>query len=233
MHFHLPKPLHGWRAFVGEVGIIVIGVLIALGAEQLVQSFTWQRDVRDFRAAVDTEVEFDLAASEYRIRQTPCFERRVAELALWSAALHAGRAAPLLQEIGYPNRVIPGTSVWDSRGADLTAHVPMQDRLAYADFYDLLANEWDVLQGERQTWLTLNGFNHATKLGPEDLIRLDELIFRAKALNRFILSDQLAFAGDIRTLGLHANFGRLASTISGPDPEFCKPLLRGASGNMG
>jgi len=32
MHFHLPKPLHGWREFAGEVGIIVIGVLIALGA---------------------------------------------------------------------------------------------------------------------------------------------------------------------------------------------------------
>jgi hypothetical protein len=28
MHFHLPKPLHGWRAFAGEVGIIVVGVLI-------------------------------------------------------------------------------------------------------------------------------------------------------------------------------------------------------------
>jgi len=32
MHFHLPKPLHGWREFAGEVGIIVIGVLIVLGA---------------------------------------------------------------------------------------------------------------------------------------------------------------------------------------------------------
>jgi hypothetical protein len=30
MHVHLPKPLHGWRAFAGEVGIIVLGVLIAL-----------------------------------------------------------------------------------------------------------------------------------------------------------------------------------------------------------
>lgn len=27
MHFHVPKPLHGWRGFVGEVGIIVPGVL--------------------------------------------------------------------------------------------------------------------------------------------------------------------------------------------------------------
>ena len=38
MRFHLPKPLHGWREFAGEVGIIVIGVLIALGAEQAIDA---------------------------------------------------------------------------------------------------------------------------------------------------------------------------------------------------
>ena len=48
MHFRLPKPLHGWREFTGEVGIIVIGVLIALGAEQMVQHF---RDVQQLRQA--------------------------------------------------------------------------------------------------------------------------------------------------------------------------------------
>ena len=36
MHFHLPKPLHGWREFVGEVAIIVLGVLIALTLEAVV-----------------------------------------------------------------------------------------------------------------------------------------------------------------------------------------------------
>ena len=25
MHVHLPKPIHGWRQFFGEVGIIVLG----------------------------------------------------------------------------------------------------------------------------------------------------------------------------------------------------------------
>ena len=38
MHFHLPKPLHGWREFAGEVGIIVLGVGIALSAEQIVEA---------------------------------------------------------------------------------------------------------------------------------------------------------------------------------------------------
>ena len=91
-------------------------------------------------------------------------------------------------------------------------------------------NQWELLEGERQTWLSLNGFNHATKLGPEDLIRLDELIFRAKTLNRFIVGDQEDFAYDKRVLGLHPSFGRLASTISPLDPEFCKPVIPAALG---
>ena len=45
MHFHLPKPLHGWREFAGEVGIIVLGVLIALAADALIERSNWQRKV--------------------------------------------------------------------------------------------------------------------------------------------------------------------------------------------
>ncbi len=47
MHFHLPKPLHGWREFVGEVGIIVVGVLIALGAEQAVEAIHHRSQVHE------------------------------------------------------------------------------------------------------------------------------------------------------------------------------------------
>jgi hypothetical protein len=225
MHFHLPKPLHGWRAFAGEVGIIVVGVLIALGAEQVVQSFTWHRDVRDFRAAVDTELDFNLAAGDYRVRQSPCAERRLAELERWSAAQRAGQAMPLLREIGFPRRITPDTAVWSSRGADLPAHVPIEARLAYSDLYDLLANQWELIEGERETWLSLNGFNHVSKLGPEDLVRLDELVFRAKTLDRFIVGDQHDFEDDTVGLGLRRSFGRLASQISPPPADFCKPLL--------
>jgi hypothetical protein len=34
MHIHKPKPLHGIREFLSEIGVIVVGVLIALGLEQ-------------------------------------------------------------------------------------------------------------------------------------------------------------------------------------------------------
>ena len=46
MHIHLPKPLHGWRVFVGEVAIIVLGVLIAL-----VRSKRFNRSNGDKRSA--------------------------------------------------------------------------------------------------------------------------------------------------------------------------------------
>ena len=45
MHFHLPKPAHGWRELAGEVGIIVLGVLIALGAEQTVENIRARHEV--------------------------------------------------------------------------------------------------------------------------------------------------------------------------------------------
>ena len=60
MHFHLPKPLHGWREFAGEVGIIVVGVLIALALEQVVQSIHDRSVADQARDAIRAEVRENL-----------------------------------------------------------------------------------------------------------------------------------------------------------------------------
>jgi protein-disulfide isomerase-like protein with CxxC motif len=65
MHFHLPKPLHGWRAFAGEVGIIVVGVLIALAAEQVVQTIHGRQEVVELRDALDGAARGTLAEAEF------------------------------------------------------------------------------------------------------------------------------------------------------------------------
>ena len=77
MHVHLPKPLHGWRAFAGEVGIIVIGVLIALGAQQVVETVNGNSQVREFRGAVDDELAYDLGSYKQRLLLTPCVRARL------------------------------------------------------------------------------------------------------------------------------------------------------------
>ena len=55
MHLQLPKPLHGWRQFAGEVGIIVLGVLIALGAQQVAATLQQKSDARDAEQAIRGE----------------------------------------------------------------------------------------------------------------------------------------------------------------------------------
>jgi hypothetical protein len=55
MHIHLPKPLHGWREVAGEVGIIVIGILIALGAEQAVEAIHHRSQVHEMTAKLHDE----------------------------------------------------------------------------------------------------------------------------------------------------------------------------------
>jgi len=55
MLFKLPRPLHGWRAFFGEVAIIVFGVLIALAFGQLVDAW-WRDKVSHAEAAMRLEL---------------------------------------------------------------------------------------------------------------------------------------------------------------------------------
>ncbi len=37
MDIHKPKPVHSWREFATEIGIVVIGIAIALGGEQIIE----------------------------------------------------------------------------------------------------------------------------------------------------------------------------------------------------
>src|SRR5690348_4833714 len=81
MHFHLPKPLHGWREFVGEVGIIVLGVLIALGAEQVVETFQWREKVRHAEHAMRLELAEDDGPQAYgRLVIAVCLDKQLARI---------------------------------------------------------------------------------------------------------------------------------------------------------
>src|SRR5512142_2184012 len=81
MHIHLPKPLHGWREFAGEVGIIVIGVLIALGAEQMVESWQWREKVGRAEAAMRLELAQDDGPQAYgRLAIGTCLDQQIARI---------------------------------------------------------------------------------------------------------------------------------------------------------
>lgn len=80
MDLRLPKPIHGWRQLLGEVGIIVLGVLLALVAEQIAQAIHDRDTARDTLAEVSDELGDDLSSIALRGQAEPCIDRRLTEL---------------------------------------------------------------------------------------------------------------------------------------------------------
>jgi hypothetical protein len=87
MHLRIPKPLHGWRAFAGEVWIIVIGVLIALAAEQAVEDWRWHGQVEVSTRGFKDELLSSTQTAYERMAIQPCLQ---GELRALSAQLVKG-----------------------------------------------------------------------------------------------------------------------------------------------
>ena len=80
MHVHLPKAFHGWRELAKEVGIIVLGVLIALGFEQLVQIWHWRNETRMTRQELASELSYDALFAGERVGIEECLRDRIKAL---------------------------------------------------------------------------------------------------------------------------------------------------------
>lgn len=170
MHFHLPKPLHGWRAFIGEVGIIVIGVLIALGAEQMVETLHERGVAADTRDAVKEELETGLTVLKLRKAAEPCVSQRLREI------------RRLLDQWGTTGTF--RTPLWVAQAPDLDVDHNRYDAAMSAGRIALLPGEeqyrlgvivaglrhfGDVETQEQAVWSRLRALQAgATALSPED-----------------------------------------------------------------
>ena len=73
LEIHKPKPWHGWREFLKEYVIIVVGVLTALAGEQVAESFHTRHVIAEAEAAMRAElVGDDLPQAYVRVVVAPC-----------------------------------------------------------------------------------------------------------------------------------------------------------------
>ena len=86
MRFHFFRPLHGWREFIHEIVIVVLGVLLALAGAQLVEALHDRSTAADTRAEVTDELNSDLMSMALRQSVEPCIGRRLSELRAIMAA---------------------------------------------------------------------------------------------------------------------------------------------------
>lgn len=167
MRFHLPHPLHGWRVFAGEVGVIVLGVLLALGAQQVAEDLQMRSEVREFRRSIDHEIGLNLFVYDVRNRGSACNMRRIKELLDWVRKAQDGQALPQISAYG-PSILVPYRSAWDSRDGKVFAYVPAKARQKYAEFYDELDGNSTRLTEEMEAWRALKGYELAGPISIDD-----------------------------------------------------------------
>ena len=168
MHFHLPKPLHGWREFAGEVGIIVVGVLIALAFEAIVEDWQWHEKSRRAVDALRPELAANFLYATEMASTVPCADQQLASLenrvansgATLNPAPNYSEAIYARYTIRAPSREWPD-QVWQAMVVEgVSSHLDPALRRRLARAYNLL------------------GMNRATNHGT------DEIAYRLQLLAR-------------------------------------------------
>ena len=176
------------RGFALEVGIIMLGVLLALGAEQLFRAFDNRQLAAEARATARAEIARGLTNLALRQRGQPCVAKRLDEITNLVAASGSGKfTAPTW--IGRPAIGTFDSSGWDSATeAGRSALLSDSERAALGAIYSSLRRV-DALQLEEQrSWGQLRQLEGVTQLDPLLRASVRSEIQQARLLSWYINS---------------------------------------------
>lgn len=162
MEVHKPKPVRNWRDFIKEVGSIVLGVSIALGAEQAVEAIHWHYKVRDAAQAMGLELQVDARQAFMRVAIKACYDRQLDTI---QGAIEQGRDRQEIAALILGYRPILPT--WDSEAwkavlaSDVGSHVPAAQMLRWAATYSFVPELQRVQTVEHVDWKGLQPFRRS------------------------------------------------------------------------
>ena len=174
------------REFLFEILVVVIGVLIALAAQQVAEALRWRGEVAEARQAMGQEITRNLGIIRSTLRLDTCKLAHLDALEAWANDSLEGRGE------ANPNRKFrsPGTfsfqiSAWDvAKASQVAAHFPLNDRLVYAEFYSSIENEQYVVLILRDYWREIARFADKRSLSAADASRLLEVISATRNMTR-------------------------------------------------
>ena len=185
MHFHLPKPLHGWRAFAGEVGIIVVGVLIALGFGQVVQSIHDRSVANQARDAIRAEVQENLWWLEFRGGYEPCIEGMLSELGSVLARAREGEPTPLITTVHFPVYAKITSLRWNANAeAGRTSLFSGNEQRLLGNMYFTTEDFRASQDQEEAVWARMGFVEGLSHFTPADVHDLSVLLAEARYRNR-------------------------------------------------
>lgn len=199
----LPKPLHGWRAFMGEVGIIVLGVLIALAFGQIVDAWQWRDKVSHAEAAMRLELAEDDGPQAYgRVLIGRCLDMQLARIHDEAGSVPADQLRQWVSSYTPPFRT------WDSEAwkvvvaSDTGSHMGSDRLIAWSAPYRILPSMTEGNEREAQQVVELrNALPPTGDLSPSDLRSLRLTAGQLRLANHRFMSGSKLLLGRMRDLG--------------------------------
>jgi hypothetical protein len=225
VEIHKPKPVHSWRELATELGIVVLGICIAISLEQFVEYLHWHSEVQIGRRALAEEIAVTDKFYARRVLIAPCMDRHLDEGAVRIRDLAAGRKAA-------PQPIIPGSSSpgallsdaeWQSeRSSQTLTHFPRAELALMSRFYAQMGDirEW-LLEEERSLSALLVLADDPGHLGPADLAQLRVNLNTARMLNYLIVLNARRQLEVSAQLGIR--YPRSLADFAGPIARWCKP----------
>ncbi len=190
MEIHKLKPIHSWRDFLKELGTIVLGIIIAISLEYLVESWHWSHEVKTARDSLVAEIS---ANNEnlfaFRVVIAPCVDRRLAEIDRILAALEAGLAPDGIANFNRPAVTLVRDGEWQSeRASQVLTHFPRAELALMSRYYAQLPDfrSWGLQ--EDAAWRHLGTLQKPPKgITASDLIQLRDDFRSAQDVEYLIL----------------------------------------------
>jgi hypothetical protein len=192
MDIRKPKPVHSFKEFLGEIAVIIIGVSIALAAEQVVEVLYWRDQVRIARESLGNDMAEVVGYAAEREAFSACIDQR---LNRWSDLIEAASNTGLLSPQGAMHRAprrLWSLNSWQAlASAGIAPHLPRDQlyRLSQVTFYLSVAEQAEL--DENNQWTRLY-----TMVGPGRKVEAGELTELRAALS--------AARGDAKSLRLAA-----------------------------
>jgi hypothetical protein len=198
----------------------VIGVLIALSAEQGAEAFHWRHQAAEARTLLASELARDAANAINRLKMERCAEQRLDQLGEILDASARSRALPPVGDIGYPPlRQWPG-GVWQSVVASqIATHFSREELAGLSYIYGLVRRADDSSEPEQLAWTELNMMvGPGRRLEPASEVKLRSALGRARFYNRTVAltgmrinqaikEDRVGFSQDDLAAITEARFG--------------------------
>jgi hypothetical protein len=149
MDIHKPKLVQNWRELFKEWGIIVLGVLTALLAEQAVQSIEWRHKVEAAITDMDNELSKGDGPQAYvRLAVRNCVANRLDSIRSAVESGDRARSGQLIDGLWLPRRTWDFLAREAANTADVASHMPADQMLQYRIAYEMVPTMNQLAQKE-------------------------------------------------------------------------------------